>query len=153
MRAEDPSLPEAVPAGPANPLGKFALYLGWPQYAIPGTNRPWGIGRRVSRGCIRLYPEGIEELFGLVEVGMKVTVVDQVAKLAWHDDRLYLELHPSRAQLDKLEETGRFEAEPLEGLPDLIREAAGDRAARLDPAAIARAERQRRGLPVIIARP
>ena len=153
MRAEDPDLPEAVPACPANPLGKFALYLGWPQYAIHGTNRPWGIGRRVSRGCIRLYPESIEELFGLVEVGMKVTVVDQVAKLAWHDDRLYLEVHPSRTQLDDLEETGRFEAEPVEGLLDLALEAAGNRAYRLELAAIARAERERRGLPVIIARP
>ena len=153
MRAEDPSLPEAVPACPENPLGKYALYLGWPQYAIHGTNRPWGIGRRVSRGCIRLYPEGIEELFRLVEVGMKVTVVDQPAKLAWHNERLYLEVHPSRAQLDDLEATGRFEVEPVTGLLYLVLEAAGDRAYRLDLAAIARAERERRGVPVIIARP
>ena len=153
MRAEDPSLPEAVPACPANPLGRFALYLGWPQYLIHGTNRPWGIGRRVSRGCIRLYPEGIAELFGLVEVGMKVTVVDQPAKLAWHNERLYLEIHPSRAQLDALEETGAFKAEPLDGLMDLVREAAGERAHWLDLAAVARAERKRRGIPVIIARP
>jgi L,D-transpeptidase ErfK/SrfK len=153
MRAEDPELPEAVPAGPGNPLGKFALYLGWPQYAIHGTNRPWGIGRRVSRGCIRLYPEGIEELFGLAEVGTKVTVVDQIAKLAWSGGRLYLELHPDRAQLDDLEATGRFEAAAVEGLLDMITAVAGDRAARLDLAAIARAERERRGLPVIIAGP
>ena len=153
MRAEDPDLPEAVPACPENPLGKFALYLGWPQYVIHGTNRPWGIGRRVSRGCIRLYPEDIEALFAIAELGMKVTVVDQVAKLAWHDDRLYLEVHPSRAQLDDLEATGRFEPEPVEGLPDLVHEAAGDRAGRLDLAAVARAERERRGVPVIIARP
>ena len=153
MRAEDPSLPEAVPACPENPLGRFALYLGWPEYLIHGTNRPWGIGRRVSRGCIRLYPEGIAELFGLVEVGMRVTVVDQPAKLAWHNERLYLEMHPSRAQLDALEETGAFEAEPLEGLMDLVREAAVERALWLDFAAIARAERERRGVPVIIARP
>jgi L,D-transpeptidase ErfK/SrfK len=152
-RAEDPHLPKAVPPGPQNPLGKFALYLGWPQYAIHGTNRPWGIGRRVSRGCIRLYPEDIEVLFGIAEVGMKVRVVDQVAKLAWHNDRLYLEVHPSRAQLDALEETGRFEVEPVEGLPQLIQEAAGDYADRLNLAAVARAERERRGVPVMIISP
>lgn len=149
-RAEDPSLPSAVPPGPENPMGKFALYLGWPQYAIHGTNRPWGIGRRVSRGCIRLYPEDIVVLFPLVQVGTKVTVVDQIAKLAWDNDELYLEVHPSRPQLDDLEETGRFEVEPIEGLFELIKEAAGDQVDRLNLAAIARAERERRGVPVVI---
>lgn len=152
-RAEDPDLPAAVPPGPENPMGKFALYLGWPQYAVHGTNRPWGIGRRVSRGCIRLYPEDIEALFAMAEVGMKVRVVDQVAKLAWHNDRLYLEVHPSRAQLDALEETGRFETEPVEGLTELLLEAAGDRAERLNLAAATRAERERRGVPVLIIAP
>ncbi len=152
-RAEDPELPAAVPPGPENPMGQFAIYLGWPQYAIHGTNRPWGIGRRVSRGCIRLYPENIEALFDLAKVGMKVTVVDQIAKLAWDNDRLYLEAHPSRAQLDALEETGRFETAPIEGLLEMIEEAAGDQISRLDLAAIARAERERRGFPVVITNP
>jgi L,D-transpeptidase ErfK/SrfK len=152
-RADDPDLPRAVPPGPENPLGKFALYLGWPQYAVHGTNRPWGIGRRVSRGCIRLYPESIEALFHMVEVGMPVTVVDQGAKLAWKDDRLYLEVHPSRSQLDALEETGSFDSEPLDGLLTAIEEAAGDLAGRLDHAAVSRAERERRGIPVVITKP
>ncbi len=151
-RAEDPSLPTAVPPGPENPMGKFALYLGWPQYAIHGTNRPWGIGRRVSRGCIRLYPEDIEMLFQLAEVGTEVTVVDQIAKLAWDNNRLYLEVHPSHLQLDNLEETGYFDAKPIEGLLEWIQEAVGDHADRLDLAAIARAELERRGVPVIITR-
>lgn len=152
-RAEDPGLPTAVPPGPENPMGKFALYLGWPQYAVHGTNRPWGVGRRVSRGCIRLYPEDIEKLFQMVEIGTKVTVVDQVAKLAWHNNRLYLEVHPSRSQLDDLEATGHFQVEPVDGLADLVYEAAGDRADRLDLAAVARAERERRGVPVVILGP
>ena len=84
---------------------------------------------------------------------MAVTVVDQPAKLAWRNGRLYLEVHPDRDQLDALEETGAFAAAPLEGLMDLIRAAAGERALWLDFAAIARAERERRGVPVIIARP
>ncbi|MCW5698807.1 MAG: L,D-transpeptidase family protein, partial [Rhodospirillales bacterium] len=64
-RADDPQLPSAVPAGPDNPLGAYALYLGWPAYLIHGTAegaKEWGIGRRVSRGCIRMYPEAIEWL-------------------------------------------------------------------------------------------
>jgi len=152
-RAEDPSLPAAVPPGPENPMGKYAIYLGWSKYAIHGTNRPWGIGRRVSRGCIRLYPEDIEVLFDLVEVGTEVTVVDQIAKLAWDDNRLYLEVHPSRSQLDDLEVTGHFEDEPVEGLLELIKDAAGTHADRLNLAAIARAERERRGIPVMITNP
>ena len=134
-------------------MGKFALYLGWPQYVIHGTNRPWGIGRCVSRGCIRLYPEDIETLYGLAEVGMTVTVVDQIAKLAWDKDNLYLETHPSRAQLNDLEATGRFDPETIEGLRGMIETAAGDNVFRLNNAAIARAERQRRGVPVLITNP
>jgi L,D-transpeptidase ErfK/SrfK len=134
-------------------LGRNALYLNWPQYAIHGTNRPWGIGRRVSRGCIRLYPEDIEVLFDLAEIGTAVTVVDQAAKLAWDQNNLYLEIHPGRAQLDALEETGTFDAEPLEGLMGLIEEAAGDQADRLDLDAISRAVRERRGMPVVITYP
>jgi L,D-transpeptidase ErfK/SrfK len=152
-RAENPNLPTAVPPGPDNPMGKFALYLGWPQYAVHGTNRPWGIGRRVSRGCIRLYPEDIEELFHMVEIGTKVTVVDQVAKLAWDKNRLYLEVHPSRSQLDDLEATGHFEIELVDGLADLVYKAAGDEANRLDLAAVARAERERRSVPTVIIGP
>ena len=63
MRAENPELPEAVPAGPDNPLGNRAMYLGWPQYLIHGTNKPLGIGRRTSSGCVRMYPEDVEYLF------------------------------------------------------------------------------------------
>ncbi len=152
-RAEDPHLPAAVPPGPENPLGNFALYLAWPQYVIHGTNRPWGIGRCVSRGCIRLYPEDIEALFSLAKVGMTVTVVDQIAKLAWDNDDLYLEAHPSRAQLYDLEETGRFDPETIEGLRRMIETAAGDNVLRLNDTAITRAERQRRGVPVLITNP
>ena len=50
-RAGDPTLPAVVPPGPQNPLGLYALYLGWPTYLIHGTNKPPGVGRRVSRGC------------------------------------------------------------------------------------------------------
>ena len=76
-------LPPVVPAGPDNPLGLFAMRLSNPSYLIHGTNKPWGLGMEVSSGCIRMYPEGIEELFGKVENGTSVTIVDQPYKLGW----------------------------------------------------------------------
>jgi L,D-transpeptidase ErfK/SrfK len=68
-------LPAVVPPGPDNPLGGYALYLGLPGYLIHGTNRPWGIGMRVSNGCIRLYPEDIEALFAQVPIDTRVRIV------------------------------------------------------------------------------
>jgi L,D-transpeptidase ErfK/SrfK len=77
-RAQDSKpLPRVVPAGPDNPLGKYALYLGFSGYLIHGTNRPWGIGMRVSHGCIRMNPEDIESLHRLVPVGTPVRIVDE----------------------------------------------------------------------------
>ena len=86
MREEDPELPASVPPGPDNPLGTHAMYLGWSQYLIHGTNKPFGIGRRVSSGCMRMYPEDIVKLFPMVPVGTKVTVVDQPVKVGWIDE-------------------------------------------------------------------
>lgn len=106
MRKEDPALPEVVEPGPDNPLGTHALYLGWPLYAIHGTNRPFGIGRRVSSGCIRLYPEGISDLFDRVKPGTKVNVVDQAVKIGWIDDKMYVEVHPTQEQTLEVEEVG-----------------------------------------------
>jgi L,D-transpeptidase ErfK/SrfK len=75
-RAEEGEiLPAVVAPGPDNPLGGYALYLGLPGYLIHGTNRPWGIGMRVSSGCIRLYPEDIEALFAQVPIGTQVRIV------------------------------------------------------------------------------
>ena len=76
-RRDDPKLPRAIEPGPDNPLGEYALYLGWPTYLIHGTNDPRGVGRHSSRGCIRLYPEHIAELYSLVSVGTRVRVVDE----------------------------------------------------------------------------
>lgn len=92
--ADGEELPTAVPPGPDNPLGEFALRLGLPGYLIHGTNRPYGIGMEVTHGCIRLYPEDVEQLFHAVPVGTPVTIVDQPFKLGWQADMLYLEIHP-----------------------------------------------------------
>jgi L,D-transpeptidase ErfK/SrfK len=98
IRAEDPSLPEVVPAGPNNPLGQHALSLGWPGYAIHGTNAPASIGKPASHGCVRMYPEDIETLFGVVEVGTPVTFIDTPVKYGWRDGALFVEVTPDQAQ-------------------------------------------------------
>ncbi|KAA0592626.1 L,D-transpeptidase [Azospirillum lipoferum] len=74
QRRDNPALPRAVPPGPNNPLGKFALDLGWPAIAIHGTNDPESIGTRASGGCFRMLPEDIEAVFTAAEVGMPVRV-------------------------------------------------------------------------------
>lgn len=150
MRREDPSLPAAVPAGPDNPLGAYALDLGWPAYLIHGTNMKWGIGRRISSGCIRLYPGHIEDLFNRVTSGTKVTVVDQPIKFAWAGGHLYVEAHTTQAQAEALEQTGAFQPDPDLNLTQIARDALGDRRAALDLQRLKAAVARRRGLPVRI---
>ena len=87
-------LPRVVRPGPDNPLGSHALYLGLPAYLIHGTNRPYSIGMRVSHGCVRLYPEDIEELYGLAKTGTPVNLVHQIIKVGWSGNELFVEVHP-----------------------------------------------------------
>lgn len=87
-------LPKAVPPGPDNPLGLFALKLGIPAYLIHGTNKAYGIGMRVTHGCVRLYPEDIEALFPMVPVGTAVTLVSEAVKAGRSQGVPYLEVHP-----------------------------------------------------------
>jgi L,D-transpeptidase ErfK/SrfK len=152
-KADYPDLPEAVPPGPDNPMGAFAMYLGWPTYAILGTNKPWGVGRRVSRGCIRLYPEDVEALYPQVPVGTRVTVVEQFAKVGWRLGELHLEIHPSLRQLDELDAGQPITPEPVEGLQELVLKAAGAEAARIDWNEVRRVQIERRGFPVRITAP
>jgi L,D-transpeptidase ErfK/SrfK len=93
VREEDPSLPAVVPPGPDNPLGAFGLRLSNTAYLIHGTNRPFGIGRRVSHGCIRMYPEDIKELHGAVEPGAPVSIIYQPVKFGSRGGVLYVEVH------------------------------------------------------------
>jgi L,D-transpeptidase ErfK/SrfK len=85
------SLPKVVTAGPDNPLGLYAMRLGFPRYLIHGTNKPYGIGMQISHGCVQLYPEDIEVLFKKASVGMPVRIIHQPYLTAWHRDMLYLE--------------------------------------------------------------
>ncbi|KFI23515.1 peptigoglycan-binding protein LysM [Nitrosococcus oceani] len=104
--ADGNPLPKIVPPGPDNPLGKFAMRLGMPGYLIHGTNRPWGVGMRVSHGCIRLYPEDILSLFNQVKVGTPVNIVYQPFKAGLKDGILYLEAHAPLPELENSEQGG-----------------------------------------------
>ena len=92
----EPPYPSIVPPGPTNPLGRHAMRLsiGSGSYLIHGTIKPFGVGMRVSAGCVRMYPEDIEALFDKVPVGTQVQVVNQPIKLGWLLDSLFIELHP-----------------------------------------------------------
>ncbi|HAS6207174.1 TPA: L,D-transpeptidase family protein [Vibrio vulnificus] len=89
-------LPKIVPAGPDNPLGEYALRLayGSGDYLIHGTNKDFGIGLRVSAGCIRMEPKDIEWLFSQVDKGQGVKIINQPVKVSLEPGRIvYLEAH------------------------------------------------------------
>jgi L,D-transpeptidase ErfK/SrfK len=89
-------IPAAIPPGPDNPLGDFAMRLAIPggAYMIHGTNKPVGVGMQVTHGCIRMYPEDIESLFRMVSVGTRVRIINEPVKTGWYNGVLYLEVHP-----------------------------------------------------------
>jgi L,D-transpeptidase ErfK/SrfK len=86
-------LPSVIPAGPDNPLGTRVLKLNIPGYLIHGTNQPYGVGMRVSHGCVRLYPENIEYLYELVSIGEPVQIINEPYLLGELDGELIFEAH------------------------------------------------------------
>ncbi len=137
-------LPEIIPPGPDNPLGDYALRLAIPGYLIHSTNKPYGVGMRVSHGCVRMYPEDIAQLFPEVPVGTPVRIVNQPVKIGWLADTLYIEVHPP---LDE----EKNQASALDRAMDLVNAAWYKRPFRLDAAALKKAVREHSGMPVAIA--
>ncbi len=93
IRKEHPELPAVVPAGRDNPMGSHALRLSLPSVLIHGTDQPWCVGRKASHGCIRLYPEDIPKLFGMVSINTPVTIVSQPVKIGVREGKVFMELH------------------------------------------------------------
>ncbi|OAT21501.1 L,D-transpeptidase family protein [Proteus myxofaciens] len=89
------TLPAVVPAGPDNPMGAYALRLAHSrgEYLIHGTNADFGIGLRVSSGCIRLRPNDIETLFNIVPKGTRVQVINRPIKFTEVAGRQFIEVH------------------------------------------------------------
>jgi L,D-transpeptidase ErfK/SrfK len=140
-------LPEFFPPGPENPLGTHALRLNLPGYLIHGTNKPYGVGMRVTHGCVRLLPEDISQLFERVKVGTRVQILNQPVKTGWHDDVLYVEVHPP------LEEDDTPRQDLLRFTLERVYEALQERPAVLDGRAVRQAVAQMHGIPVAVSRP
>lgn len=102
--AKGDPLPKVVPAGPDNPLGQHALYLSMRGYLMHGTNKPYGVGMRVSHGCMRLYPEDIAKFFEQVPIGTHVRIINEPFKAGWHQGKLYISAHPPLTE--QVEEEG-----------------------------------------------
>lgn len=103
------TMPAVVPAGPENPLGAYLMRLSVKGYLIHGTNRPEVVGRRTSSGCVNMYPEDMEQLFNMVPIDTKVTIVDQPFKAGWLNGKLYFEAHRPLRE-DRLYYAGRYDS-------------------------------------------
>jgi len=132
-------LPNVVPPGPDNPLGKLAMQLALPGYFIHGTNKPFGVGQMVSHGCIRLYDPHIETLVELAANGTPVHIVNEPFKVGWSGETLFAEVH----------EPLYSESDPEE-LVQRITEATKNRAAVIDWARVNRLSQSPTGMPVRI---
>jgi len=152
-RQEKPELPAVVPAGPDNPMGDYALYLGFPAIAVHGTDKPYGVGRNVSHGCIRLYPEDIERLFQQVPVGTEVRVVGDEAQLAWIGRDLYLAVFPNKQQTDQLDSGQSMEPVGSAAVQEQVMSAAEGNFGRIDWDLVERVALERTGMPIRITLP
>ncbi|MGY5367575.1 L,D-transpeptidase LdtE [Enterobacter oligotrophicus] len=101
--AQGIKLPPVVPAGPNNPLGRYALRLGIGngEYLIHGTSAPDSVGLRVSSGCMRMNAPDIKALFGQVRVGTRVQIINEPVKFSVEPDgKRYIEVHRPLAQVE-----------------------------------------------------
>jgi L,D-transpeptidase ErfK/SrfK len=146
--AEGDILPAVVPPGPNNPLGRYALRLGFDGYLIHGTDKPYGIGMRVTHGCMRLYPEDIDRVFHSVPVGTPVRIVNQPYKLGLLGSRLMLEVHPA---LEEDVTSGKY-AEEFSHVMALIVPLAAQHAVTLDWQTLRAALYRKDGVPVAVGR-
>ncbi len=140
-------LPRVVPPGPDNPLGTYALRLAIAGYLIHGTDKEFGVGMRVTHGCMRLLPEHIEALYRFVPVGTPVRLMNQPIKLGWGPEGLYVEAHPPLEEDEA--ETGTLIAQTLD---EARRRVADWPDLELDEVVLSTAIVEKSGLPVPITR-
>ena len=140
-------LPPVVPAGPNNPLGRFALRLGVGngEYLIHGTSAPGSVGLRVSSGCMRMNAPDIKALFEQVRVGTRVQIINEPVKFSVEPDgKRYIEVHRPLAQV----EGENPQVSPITHSADF---AAFVSQAGSDKALIDKALSRRAGIPVIVS--
>lgn len=140
-------LPPVVPAGPNNPLGRFALRLGVGngEYLIHGTSAPDSVGLRVSSGCMRMNAPDIKALFEQVRVGTRVQIINEPVKFSVEPDgKRYIEVHRPLAQV----EGENPQVPPIAHSADF---ATFVSQAGSDKALIEKALSRRAGIPVIVS--
>ncbi len=140
-------LESRVPPGPDNPLGDYAMRLSIPGYLIHGTNRPAGVGMRVTHGCIRMFPEDIERLFPAVPVNTPVQIVNQPYKLGWFGEDLYLEVHAPLAETEASATSGDL---TLTSITRLYIQVTRHRSAVVDWDLVEKVFQDQRGIPTVI---
>jgi L,D-transpeptidase ErfK/SrfK len=144
IRKEDPELPAQVPPGPDNPLGDYVFRLSERLYAIHGTNKPWGIGRRVSHGCIRMYPEDVAALYPLVAVGTVVQVIYEPIKFGWAEGKCWIQV------FDDFDDRN---GNPLSMvMAELSKQETATGGLDVDFKALFKALKEKNGVPVAVAR-
>ncbi|AJF73689.1 L,D-transpeptidase family protein [Raoultella terrigena] len=140
-------LPPVIPAGPNNPLGRYALRLAYGngEYLIHGTNAPDSVGLRVSSGCMRMNAADIQALFSQVKTGTPVRIINQPVKFAVEPDgRRYVEVHRPLSQ----DESGNTRTIAYT-LPAEFHQFSGDKS--VDEAQLKRALSRRAGYPVVVS--
>ncbi|MGE0970250.1 L,D-transpeptidase LdtE [Klebsiella sp. WOUb02] len=140
-------LPPVIPAGPNNPLGRYALRLAYGngEYLIHGTNAPDSVGLRVSSGCMRMNAADIQALFSQVKSGTPVRIINQPVKFAVEPDgRRYVEVHRPLSQ----DESGDTRTLAYT-LPAEFHQFSGDKS--VDEALLKRALSRRAGYPVVVS--
>ncbi|MFK0368704.1 L,D-transpeptidase family protein [Enterobacter sichuanensis] len=140
-------LPPVVPAGPNNPLGRYALRLGVGngEYLIHGTSAPDSVGLRVSSGCMRMNAPDIKALFEQVRVGTRVQIINEPVKFSVEPDgKRYIEVHRPLAQV----EGENPQVSPISHSADF---ATFVSQAGSDKALIDKALSRRAGIPVVVS--
>jgi len=129
-----------VPPGPDNPMGAYRIRLSRGLYSIHGSDTPWAIGRQTTHGCLRLYPEDIDDLYELARPSMGVEMVYEPVKVGTAGGRVFVEVHE----------------DVYKKFPSLDREAArvlraAGLTAHVDRDKLREAVRERTGVPVDVS--
>jgi len=127
---------QPVPPGPGNPLGDRWMGLSIPGYGIHATNAPATVGRYVSHGCLRMYPEHAHELYRLTPVGAPAKIMYERTVLGYRpeDGVVYLAYYPDPYQVaevkpeqvrEQLKDYGLADMVDGEGLAEILRRPTG----------------------------
>ncbi len=126
-----------MPPGPENPLGEYIMRFSDSGYSMHGTHMPWGVGRLVSHGCIRCYPEHMRLLYPQVPLKTPVALIYEPIKFGRKNGRVFVEVHPD--VYDRIPDFRKYAAKKLAVCPVK---------GRIDPVKFAEAVRLRNGMPV-----